>query len=146
MKERQKLKVILLEIRYQYWFYDLFFACKDLTIGAIEGHKIGIDDNPNPYQLPYFDKADAILISAPWAEWVTEIKKLDIRVVINRLRNYANKIIGADGTDTFGLSMAPKAIEEMDFVLKAQGFYKDRELNNYETGTYYGKGDNWWRS
>jgi len=144
MMVKHRLSVILLEIRYQYWFYDLLFACKDLDIGAFEGAKIGIDDNPNPYQLPYFDKAEAIFISTDWVKWIVEEKKLDIRVVINKLRKFANKIIGADGYDTFAVFMAPEAIDEMDFVLKAQGYYKDRELHNYETGTYYGRGDNWW--
>ncbi|HMK20008.1 MAG TPA: hypothetical protein VK492_17525 [Chitinophagaceae bacterium] len=144
MKVKQKLSVILLEIRYKYWFYDLFFACRDLEIGAFEGQKIGIDDIPNPYQLPFFDKADAIFISTDWVNWIIEEKKLDIRVVLNKLRKFSNKIVGADGFDTFSVFMAPKAIDEMDFVLKAQGYYKDRELHNYETGTYYGKGDNWY--
>jgi hypothetical protein len=144
MKVKQRLRVILLEIRNKSWFYDLFFACKDLEIGAFEGQNIGIHDIPNPYQLPYFDKADVIFISTDWVNWIIEVKKLNIRVVLNALRKFSNKIVGADGFDTFAVFMAPEAIDEMDFVLKAQGLYKDKELHNYETGTYYGKGVNWY--
>jgi hypothetical protein len=143
MKGSRKFKVILLEIRNLYWFYDLFFACPDLEIGAFDGRKIGIEDNPNPYQLPYYDKADCVFMSTDWVEWVIKEKKLDIRTVLNNLRKYADKIVGADGFDTFSVFMPPEAIDEMDFVLKAQGYYKDRELHNYEVGTFYGNGINW---
>lgn len=144
MKQHQKIKVILLEIRNLYWFYDLFFACTDLEIGTFDGNKIGIADSPNPYQLPYFDKADCAFISTDWVEWVVKEKKLDIRTVLNNLRKYANKIVGADGFDTFSVFMPPDAIDEMDFVLKAQGYYKDRDLHNYETGTFFGRGQSWY--
>ena len=68
---------------------------------------------------------------------------MDIGKVLNRLRNYVNTVAGVEGYDTFALFMNPRAMEEMDVVLKAQGLYKDRELYNYECGTFYGNGLNW---
>ncbi len=124
------------------WFVDVMLCTRSVAWYFVRPPNFSATLCRNTYDLPVDSTADFILITSDMAKALYAERELDN--FLAWARRVCRGIIGVDTHDGFRLSMAPDLIDRFDLVLKAQGEYIDRDLYNWNVGTFFG-GRSWTR-
>jgi hypothetical protein len=126
---------LLSAFRYE-WAASIALACPGFEFVALRPSTIGLAGVPNPFGLVEDDRAEAVLVTKSFYEWLEDHHGDRVGECLRRLEN-VGPLVGLDGADEFALGFPPRAMERFRLVLKFQGLYRDRDLYNYLVGAWY---------
>jgi hypothetical protein len=92
---------------------------------------------PNPFGLAEGDRADAVLISKSWYDWLATQHPNRLDRVLDELEQRWGVLVGVDGRDDFALGFPPSVVRRFAAVIKPQGVFRDRDLYNWVVGSMY---------
>ena len=110
-KDPKVIKCALLVMDFRGWFSDTLFACQDLKLFTLNPQVLMLPDMPNPYNLPFIDKPDVILVCTNWLRWLKLKGSSEADRIFSIFRRLSNAIIGLEGYYTFSLGIDPEGLE-----------------------------------
>ncbi len=116
------------------WLCEACLHTPGLEVAALDSQLLGLPGTHNPFGLPTVERAEVVLISAAWFQWLAVSHPERVPETFARLEGCAEVLVGVESHDELQLNMPPQAIERMACVLKGGGLYRDRELYNYAVG------------
>ncbi|HEY7951626.1 MAG TPA: glycosyltransferase [Solirubrobacteraceae bacterium] len=116
------------------WLCEACLRSPGLEVAALDTRVLGLPDLHNPFVLPTVQRAEVVLLSTAWYEWLSASHPQRVEEILTRLEGCAKVLVGVESHDDLRLSLPPQAIARMACVLKGGGLYRDRELYNHDLG------------
>src|SRR5580704_6361026 len=116
------------------WLCEACLHCPGLELFTLEPARMGLAQAPNPFGLAPVERADVVLVSTTWYQWLAARHPDSIDAVFRALERSAGVIVGVESNDELQLGLPPEGLQRMACLIKGGGLYRDRELYNYEVG------------
>ncbi len=134
--QKSAVTCMLLDLIPGRWFTEILLCAPGIRYVTPDRAALGLDFLPEPYSLPFSDRADVALVSVDWMKWLAT-QGYEIRSrTLTRLRGICPRLVAFDGADGFSLAAPPWVLDEVELLIKSQGLYRDKALYNVRLGPF----------
>src|ERR1700684_474948 len=116
------------------WLCEACLHCPGLELATLDSGRLGLSEAHNPFGLPLVERADVVLVSTAWYQWLAARHPERVEQVFRRLERCGGVLVGIESHDELQLGLPPAALRRLACVIKGTGLYRDRELYNYAVG------------
>ena len=118
------------------WLCEACLHTPGIEVAALDCGQLGLRGNHNPLGLPTVGRAEVVLVSTAWYQWLATSHPERVEEIFARLEGCAEVLVGVESHDELALNLPPRALRRMACVLKGGGLYRDRELYNHAAGPH----------